>query len=76
MMPLGTALDLAGALHQITPDLPILLTMASAEEIDAELLMTVGVSEIVRRPLNSFEIAGALSRCLEYHRRVPARLGA
>ena len=76
MTPFGTALDLAAALHQITPDLPILLATASAEEIDAELLMTVGVSEIVRRPLNSFEIAGALARCLELHRRVPARLGA
>ena len=76
MTPLGIALDLAGALHQITPDLPILLATASAEEIDAELLMAVGVSEIVRRPLISFEIAGALSRCLEFHRRVPARAGA
>jgi signal transduction histidine kinase/CheY-like chemotaxis protein len=76
MTPLGTALDLAAALHQITPDLPILLATASAEEADAELLMDVGISEIVRRPLTSFEIASALSRSLEFCRRVPARLGA
>jgi signal transduction histidine kinase len=73
--PLAAALDLAAA-HQITPDLPILLATASADEIDAEVLMTAGISEIVRRPLMSFEIAGALSRCLESRRRVPARLEA
>jgi signal transduction histidine kinase len=76
MTPLAAALELAKGLHQITPDLPILLATASADEIDAEVLMSAGIAEIVRRPLMSFEIAGALSRSLELHRRMPARLEA
>jgi signal transduction histidine kinase/ActR/RegA family two-component response regulator len=74
--PLSAALDLAAALHQIAPDLPILLTTAAAEEMDAEALMAVGISEIIRRPFMSIEIAEALSRCLELRRRAPAALEA
>lgn len=55
---------LAAALHDIAPHLPIVLTTASAEEIRVDALAAVGVSEVVRRPLASSEIASALSRCL------------
>jgi CheY-like chemotaxis protein len=65
---LGATLDLAAALHEIAPDLPILLATASAVEIDAEILMAVGVTEVLRHPFTSTEIAMALSRCLEAER--------
>jgi CheY-like chemotaxis protein len=65
---LGATLDLAAALHKIAPDLPILLATTSADEIDAEVLMAVGISEVVRRPFMSIEIAAALSRCLKSDR--------
>jgi signal transduction histidine kinase/ActR/RegA family two-component response regulator len=65
---LGATLDLAAALHKIAPDLPILLATASADEVDAEILMAVGISEVVRRPFMSIEIAAALSRCLKSDR--------
>ena len=65
---LGATLDLAAALHKIAPDLPILLATTSADEIDAEILMAVGISEVVRRPFMSIEIAAALSRCLKSDR--------
>ena len=65
---LGATLDLAAALHRVAPDLPILLATASADEIDAEILMAVGISEVVRRPFMSIEIAAALSRCLKAER--------
>jgi signal transduction histidine kinase/CheY-like chemotaxis protein len=57
-------LNHAAALHEIAPRVPILLTTASAEEIGVDALAAAGISEVVRRPLVSSEIAAALSRCL------------
>ena len=64
-------LDLAAALHEIVPGLPILLATASADDIRTDALVTAGVSEVVHRPLISAEIASALAR----HLRVPAISG-
>ena len=61
-----SALDLATALHETVPDLPILLATASADEIGADALAAVGISEVVRRPLISAEIASALARSLQF----------
>jgi signal transduction histidine kinase/CheY-like chemotaxis protein len=57
-------LDLAAVLHEVAPHLPIILMTASAEEIGIDALAAAGISEVVRRPLVSSEIAAALSRCL------------
>ena len=62
--PAKSALDLATALHEITPDLPILLATASADEINAEALLAAGITGVVYRPLMFAEIAEALVRCL------------
>jgi CheY-like chemotaxis protein len=59
-----SALDLAHALHDIVPDVPILLATASAYESRAPALVAAGISEVVHRPLISAEIASALARCL------------
>jgi signal transduction histidine kinase len=59
-----SALDLATALHEIVPDVPILLATASADQIGADLLMAAGITEVVHRPLVSDELASALARCL------------
>ena len=59
-----SALDLAHALHDIVPDVPILLATASADESRARALVAAGISEVVHRPLISAEIASALARCL------------
>jgi signal transduction histidine kinase/CheY-like chemotaxis protein len=74
--PPGAALELAASLHQIAPELPILLATAFAEEMDADALVAAGISEIVRHPFMSIEIAGALARYLDSRRRVPAALDA
>jgi len=58
------ALDLAAALHQAAPDLPILLATAAAQEIDIDALVLAGICELVRRPLVSTEIATVLKRAL------------
>jgi signal transduction histidine kinase/FixJ family two-component response regulator len=62
--PVASALDLASALHEILPDVPILLATASADEITADTLLAAGVSAVVHLPLVSAEIAWALARCL------------
>jgi len=64
LLPAVAALDLATALHEILPDMPILLATASAEQCDAEAMLAAGISEIVYRPLISAELASALARCL------------
>jgi DNA-binding NarL/FixJ family response regulator len=63
LVPAKSVLDLATALREAVPRLPILLAMATADEIDADALIAAGISEIVHRPLISSEIAEALARC-------------
>jgi CheY-like chemotaxis protein len=60
----ASALDFATALHDIAPDLPIILATPSARDLDAPRLAASGISEVVHHPLTSAELAGALSRCL------------
>ena len=65
LLPANSALDLATALRETLPDLPILLATASADEIGADALAAAGISEVVRRPLISTQIASALARSLQ-----------
>jgi len=60
----ASSLDLAAALHDVAPTLPIILVTPSAWNLDAALLAASGISEVVHHPLTSAELAGALSRCL------------
>jgi signal transduction histidine kinase len=57
-------LDLARALHELAPQQPILLATASTIDFDLDALAEAGVSELLRRPLVSAELAAALARCL------------
>src|SRR5262245_1927185 len=60
----SAALGLACRLHRLAPRLPILLTVSSGIEIDADTLMKAGIAEVVSRPLVTTEIAAALARYL------------
>jgi signal transduction histidine kinase len=60
----GSVFDLAAALHESVPDVPILLAATSADEIGVDALVAAGISEVVHRPLVSAELASALARCL------------
>jgi signal transduction histidine kinase/CheY-like chemotaxis protein len=62
----NSALDLAVALHETVPDVPVLLATASVDEIGADALAAAGISEVVHRPLISAEIASALARSLQF----------
>ena len=54
--------DLARALHEIAPRLPVLLATAPAVDISVDALAKAGISEVLRRPLSSTELAAALAR--------------
>jgi CheY-like chemotaxis protein len=60
----ASGLDFATALHDIAPNLPIILATPSARDLDAPRLAASGISEVVHHPLTSAQLAGALSRCL------------
>ena len=57
-------LDLARALHEITPLKPVLLAAASSIDVDVNALAEAGISEVLRWPFASTELAAALARCL------------
>jgi signal transduction histidine kinase len=71
----GAALEHAALLRETTPGLPMILAAASAREFGAPALAGVGILEVIRQPLMSVELAGALTRCLSvpdsvsHHRR-------
>jgi signal transduction histidine kinase len=60
----GAALEHAALLSEIAPGLPMILAAASAREFGAPALAGVGILEVIRQPLMSAELAGALGRCL------------
>ena len=57
-------LDLAHTLHEIAPGQSVLLATASAIDVSVDALTEAGISEVLRRPLASTELAAALARCL------------
>ena len=60
----SVGLDLTRALHEAAPQQPILLATSSTIDIGVEALADAGISELLRRPLASTELAAALARCL------------
>ncbi|WP_166298029.1 two-component system VirA-like sensor kinase [Bradyrhizobium sp. 2S1] len=62
--------ELARALHEVSPLQPVLLAVATAADVSIDLLTDAGISEVLHWPLDNAELAAALDRCL----RTPARL--
>jgi signal transduction histidine kinase len=60
----GAVLEHAALLRESAPALPMILAAASAREFGAPALAGVGILEVIRQPLMSAELAGALARCL------------
>ena len=54
----------ANEIRAAAPTLPLILATISAREIAAPALAGAGISGIIRHPLTSAELAGALSTCL------------
>ncbi|MBR0709833.1 two-component system VirA-like sensor kinase [Bradyrhizobium liaoningense] len=63
-LPGGSSLDVAAALHDAAPDLPIILAAPSTRDLAMPSLETSGITELVHHPLVSAELAGVLARSL------------
>lgn len=73
IMPGMTGTQLAGALHRIRPELPVLVMTGHGGPIEPRQLRAAGVCEVLRKPLSSAEIAASLARHLAPRRRSDAR---
>jgi DNA-binding NtrC family response regulator len=60
----SVGLDLTRALHEVSPRQPILLATSSTIDFAVDALADAGISDVLRRPLVSTELATALARCL------------
>jgi signal transduction histidine kinase/ActR/RegA family two-component response regulator len=69
IMPGMTGTDVATALHEVRPDLPVILMTGGGRRIDAHRLRASGICEIVRKPLLSATLADALARNLSRRAR-------
>ena len=56
LMPHGTGLELAEDIHQLRPDLPIILTTGNVNNIGADELASAGVTNVFEKPLNSEQL--------------------
>jgi signal transduction histidine kinase len=70
----GATLELAARLRESAPLLPMILAAASAREFGAPALAEVGILEVIRQPLMSAELAGALARCISIPASEPPEL--
>ena len=57
-------MNLARAFHEIAPLKPVLLAAASSADVNVNMLAEAGISEVLRWPFASTELAAALARCL------------
>jgi signal transduction histidine kinase/ActR/RegA family two-component response regulator len=64
LMPQMTGTELADALHQIRPDLPVILMTGGGRPIGSQRLRAVGILDVVKKPLFSATIADVLARHL------------
>ena len=64
------AVAVARALHEILSSQPVLLAVASVDDVNVDVLADAGISEVLHWPLDHAELAAALARCL----RPPGRL--
>jgi signal transduction histidine kinase len=56
--------ELSRRLHKAAPQPPLLLATASSIDVSVDAVAEAGISELLRRPLVSTELAAALARCL------------
>ncbi len=59
-------------LHAAAPLPPLLLATTSTMDVRVEAMTKAGISEVLRRPLISTELAAALARCLRARQRATA----
>ena len=70
MMPELTGTGLALEIRRIRSDIPILIMSGYVDSVDSSVARSAGVSEVLRKPLKSRDIAEALARVLAASRSV------
>jgi signal transduction histidine kinase/ActR/RegA family two-component response regulator len=69
IMPQMTGTELAAALHEIRPELPVLLMTGHRGLDESRGLDAGGIREVLKKPLLSADLANGLARHLVLHRR-------
>lgn len=64
MMPELTGTELATAMHQLRPELPIILMTGYSGPMQTRRLETAGIREVINKPLSSARLADCLARHL------------
>jgi CheY-like chemotaxis protein len=64
VMPHMTGTELAEAVHETRPDLPIVLMTGYTGPVEVEQVRAAGVSEVLKKPLLSAAIGQCLARRL------------
>src|SRR5262249_31403575 len=62
-MPSMTGTELAGAVHEARPDMPIVLMTGYSGPVESDRMRPPGVSEVIRKPL----LSAAIAQCLANH---------
>ena len=65
----NAALHVARALSQFALHAPVIMATSSAGDLGAWILASLGISEVVRYPLRTGELSGALERSMSNGRR-------
>ena len=60
LMPRMAGVDLARAVHNLRPDVPIVLLTGYMEELPEETIRAAGIRRLVNKPATMLELAGAL----------------
>jgi signal transduction histidine kinase/CheY-like chemotaxis protein len=69
IMPEMTGSELASALHEIRPDLPIILMTGHGGPVKSRGPRAAGIREVLKKPLLSADLAQGLARHLVVHQR-------
>ena len=64
-MPQMKGTELAEKMLELRPDLPIILSTGNAEKIRPDDVSTIGIREVVMKPLRKRELAMAVRRTLD-----------
>jgi CheY-like chemotaxis protein len=62
LMPGMTGCKLAVAVHEIRPDLPMILMTGYSGQIESQRLQAAGVREVLKKPLLSAAVSACLAR--------------
>ncbi len=63
-MPKMTGLDLAGEVHRLRPEMPIVMLTGYSDELSQEKLTAAGIVKIVCKPLTAPQLADAVATAL------------